>query len=119
MYGIEWYIYQPLSVGKKIQYINIVYLLRVLPMHDIWADRILKCNNKYIWTTCLSLVLHTHTFRFCGMSIHSHPHNILYLTSSCINLRFAPVLTTQRPTAFAVYTVSTYLYVCMHVCVSI
>jgi len=42
-------------------------ILRVLPMHDIWADRILKCNNnKYIWTTCLSLVLHTHTHTHLG-----------------------------------------------------
>lgn len=94
-------------------------------MHNIWADRILKYNDKYILYRLrryLSLVLHTHLHIYVLLDEYSYLY-ILYLTRSCINLRFAPVLTTSpRPTAFAVPFV--YLYydtrmrvICMYIIV--
>jgi len=96
-------------------------------MHDIWADRILKYNDKYILyrlRICRLYYTHTHTQTLTHVLLDEYSHlYILYLTRSCINLRFAPVLTTSpRPTAFAVPFV--YLYhdtrmrvICMYIIV--
>lgn len=111
---------------KKINIITfytITYAYYLYAWYYIWADRILKYNNKYMWMTCLSLVSHTDTYHihlgYAGW-VYSHSHNVLYyLTRSCINLWFALFLTTQRPSAFATTRTtvfsSIYLYVYMYV----